>query len=533
MERFINSLPSIPVVASIFLFIVSILLWRSTRFGRHSGPRAVGGAWPIIGHLHLFSGPGPIHRVLGSLADQYGPIFTIRMGRAHQKAIVVSKWEIAKECLTTNDKAFIARRPHTIATETLGYNYSVFGFTPYGHYWRQMRKLVTIELLSSHRLRLLKPVRESEIRLATRELYDLWRQARKGGKNDTVSVEMMGWFGDVALNGILRVVFGKRVGYYTSRDEESAKLKKLVRDYFDSVEKFGVGDVFPWLRRFDIGGHEESLKRIAKDLDDVVHEWLREHKESRCDGGGTTEKLDGDDFMGVLLSILDEYGAERHDADAVNKATCVGLVLGASDSSTVVMSWALSLLMNHPEALKKAQIELEDLVGMERQVQESDLPNLHYLQAVVKETFRLYPPVPVNMRGPSGEDCVVAGRHIPKGTQLVLNYFKLQRDPHVWVEPNEFRPERFLTTTHKNVDVKGQDFELLPFGAGRRMCPGVSFALHVVQLTLATLLQGFDFRTTTFSGAKVDMGEAMGSTYQRASPLEVLLSPRLPSHLYG
>ncbi|CAI0558624.1 unnamed protein product [Linum tenue] len=504
----------------------------------------VDGAWPVIGHLHLLRGPRPLHRVLGDMADRYGPIFTLKMGRA-QRAIVVSDWETAKECLTTNDKAFIVNRLQTTAGEILGYDGAMFAFSPYGHFWRQMRKLVTIELLSSHRLRLLKPVRESEIRLATRELYDLWRQARKGGKNDTVSVEMMGWFGDVALNGILRVVFGKRVGYYTSRDEESAKLKKLVRDYFDSVEKFGVGDVFPWLRRFDIGGHEESLKRIAKDLDDVVHEWLREHKESRCDGGGTTEKLDGDDFMGVLLSILDEYGAERHDADAVNKATCVGLVLGASDSSTVVMSWALSLLMNHPEALKKAQIELEDLVGMERQVQESDLPNLHYLQAVVKETFRLYPPVPVNMRGPSGEDCVVAGRHIPKGTQLVLNYFKLQRDPHVWVEPNEFRPERFLTTTHKNVDVKckicgnvrrRRFYVVSPkIGTSPRRASALSLGFHyqLARLTLATLLQGFDFRTTTFSGAKVDMGEAMGSTYQRASPLEVLLSPRLPSHLYG
>ncbi|CAI0558622.1 unnamed protein product [Linum tenue] len=516
MERFINSLPSIPVVASIFLFIVSILLWRSTRFGRHSGPRAVGGAWPIIGHLHLFSGPGPIHRVLGSLADQYGPIFTIRMGRAHQKAIVVSKWEIAKECLTTNDKAFIARRPHTIATETLGYNYSVFGFTPYGHYWRQMRKLATLELLSSARLELLRPVRAEETRVAVRE----------GERNGAVAVEMISWFGDVTLNVILRIVFGKRVGYYGSRDERSGEVKQLARDFFDSLEKFGLGDVVPWLRRLDVGGHEKELKKTAKALDDVVQEWLVEHKEKREGRVGKVE----DDFMDLLLNILDEYELGSVSVLFTSYYSLQGLVLGASDSSTVVMSWALSLLMNHPEALKKAQIELEDLVGMERQVQESDLPNLHYLQAVVKETFRLYPPVPVNMRGPSGEDCVVAGRHIPKGTQLVLNYFKLQRDPHVWVEPNEFRPERFLTTTH---NIKGQDFELLPFGAGRRMCPGVSFALHVVQLTLATLLQGFDFRTTTFSGAKVDMGEAMGSTYQRASPLEVLLSPRLPSHLYG
>ncbi|CAI0558614.1 unnamed protein product [Linum tenue] len=532
MERFINSLPSIPVVASIFLFIVSILLWRSTRFGRHSGPRAVGGAWPIIGHLHLFSGPGPIHRVLGSLADQYGPIFTIRMGRAHQKAIVVSKWEIAKECLTTNDKAFIARRPHTIATETLGYNYSVFGFTPYGHYWRQMRKLATLELLSSARLELLRPVRAEETRVAVRGLYELW--GREGERNGAVAVEMISWFGDVTLNVILRIVFGKRVGYYGSRDERSGEVKQLARDFFDSLEKFGLGDVVPWLRRLDVGGHEKELKKTAKALDDVVQEWLVEHKEKREGRVGKVE----DDFMDLLLNILDEYDDEERktlfegrDCDTVNKATCMSLTLAASDSTKVTMSWALSLLLNHPEALKKAQLELDHVVGHDRQVQESDLHNLPYLTAIVKETLRLYPPGPLTMRGESGEDCTVAGHHIPKGTRLFINLYKIQRDPRVWVEPDEFRPDRFLTT-HKDVDVKGQDFELIPFSSGRRMCPGVLFALQVMQLTLAMLLQGFDFRTAG-DGGRVDMEEGGGFICERARPLEVLLSPRLPEHLYG
>jgi cytochrome P450 len=206
------------------------------------------------------------------------------------------------------------------------------------------------------------------------------------------------------------------------------------------------------------------------------------------------------------------------------------LIVAGIDTTATQMTWALSLLLNNREALKKAQQELDVQIGRERQVKESDIKNLVYLQAIIKETMRLYPAGPLPVPHESMEDCTLAGYHIPAGTQLLVNFSKLHRDPHVWSDPNEFQPERFLTS-HKGVDVKGQHFELLPFGAGRRMCPGISLALQVTQLTLATLLHAFEIATPL--DEPVDMTEKIGLTDVKATPLEVHFTPRLPTQVYA
>jgi cytochrome P450 len=206
------------------------------------------------------------------------------------------------------------------------------------------------------------------------------------------------------------------------------------------------------------------------------------------------------------------------------------LIVAGIDTTATQLTWALSLLLNNREALKKAQQELDVQIGRERQVKESDIKNLVYLQAIIKETMRLYPAGPLPVPHKSMEDCTLAGYHIPAGTQLLVNFSKIHRDPHVWSDPNEFQPERFLTS-HKGVDVKGQHFELLPFGSGRRMCPGISLALQVIQLTLATMLHAFEIATP--SDEPVDMTEKIGLTDVKATPLEVHLTPRLPTQVYA
>ena len=185
--------------------------------------------------------------------------------------------------------------------------------------------------------------------------------------------------------------------------------------------------------------------------------------------------------------------------------------------------------MNNYEALKKAQDELDAHVGNNRWVQESDIKNLVYLQAIVKEVLRLYPAGPLSVPHESMEDCVIGGYDIPKGTRLLVNLWKIQHDPNIWPNPHEFKPERFLST-HKDVDVKGNHFELMPFGSGRRMCPGISLALQVVPFVIAVLLQGFDMKRP--SDEAIDMSESFGLTVLKASPLQVLLAPRLASVLY-
>lgn len=205
------------------------------------------------------------------------------------------------------------------------------------------------------------------------------------------------------------------------------------------------------------------------------------------------------------------------------------LILGGSDTTAGTLTWAISLLLNNCHALKRAQEELDLCVGKERKVEEWDIKNLVYLQAIIKETLRLYPAGPLLGPREALEDCTVAGYNVPAGTRLIVNVWKLQRDPNVWTNPGVFQPERFLCS-HADVDVKGQQFELMPFGSGRRSCPGASFALQVLHLTLARLLHSFEFATP--SDQPIDMTESPGLTIPKATPLKVLLTPRLNSRLY-
>ena len=196
-------------------------------------------------------------------------------------------------------------------------------------------------------------------------------------------------------------------------------------------------------------------------------------------------------------------------------------------STSINLTWLLSLLLNNKHALKHAQEELDVKVGRDRWVEDHDIKDLVYLQAIIKESFHLYPPVPLSVPHEAMEDCRVCDYYIPKGTHLFVNVWKLHRDPRVWQDPEEFLLERFLTT---NIDASGQHFEFIPFGSGRRSCPGSTFAFQVSHLTLARLLQGFEFKTP--SNMQVDMTEGLGITLPRATPPEVLLTPRLSSKLY-
>ena len=198
------------------------------------------------------------------------------------------------------------------------------------------------------------------------------------------------------------------------------------------------------------------------------------------------------------------------------------LITGGTDTTTVTIVWALSLVLNHSSVLKKVQDELDLHVGKERLVNESDITNLVYLQAVVKETLRLYPAGPLSGPREFTEDCIIGGYHVSKGTRLITNLWKIQTDPRIWPDPIEFKPERFLTT-HKDVDVKGKHFELIPFGSGRRLCAGISFGVQMTQLVLASLLQAFEVSTD----GPVDMTAIFGLTNVKATPLDLLVKPRL------
>lgn len=207
------------------------------------------------------------------------------------------------------------------------------------------------------------------------------------------------------------------------------------------------------------------------------------------------------------------------------------LVLGATDTSSVTHTWAMCLLLNNPHTLEKVKEEIDEHIGKERLcITESDINKLVYLQAVVKETLRLYPASPLSGVREFRQDCKIGGYHVKKGTRLFTNLWKIQTDPSVWLDPLEFKPERFLTT-HKDVDVKGHHFEFLPFGSGRRICPGISFGLRTAYLTLANFLHSFEVSKTS-SDQPIDMTSVVETTNIKVTPLEVLIKPRLSLNHY-
>nr|GMD89094.1 cytochrome P450 CYP82D47-like [Ipomoea batatas] len=367
--------PTIIVCIAIAFYPLFHYLAKSSKSRKQKSPPEAGGAWPILGHLHLFRGSKLPHIALGELADKYGPAFTIRMGM--QRVLVVSDWKLAKE-LSTNHDIHISSRPKFRATKHMGYNDTMLVLAPYGPFWRGIRKLISSELLSNRRLEQLKHIRVSEIETSIKDLYK------------------------------------------------------------------------------------------------------------------------------VLIS-------------------------GGAETPMVILTWALSLIMNHPHVLKIAQEELDRVVGKERKVNESDIGHLMYLRAIVKETFRLYPGGPLGVSRIFTKDCTMSDFHVPKDTWLFFNVWKLQRDPQVWSSPLEFKPERFIDC-NKEIDVLGRDFELIPFGVGRRICPGITSALQILHLVLANLLHSFEL--SNISNEAIDMTEMAGLTNLKATPLEIFIAPRLSPNLY-
>nr|GMD89096.1 cytochrome P450 CYP82D47-like [Ipomoea batatas] len=523
MEFLLQNLYTSILVIAITFYVVFHYLSRKNKSHNQKSPPEAGGAWPILGHLHLFRGSKLPHVALGDMADKYGPAFTVRIGS--HRVLVVSDWKLAKELSTVHD-VHISSRPKFRAAKNMGYNYIMFGFSPYGPYWREIRKLTSLELLSHRRLEQLKHIRVSEVDTSIKELYKLWYEKNKNSEHSgRVLVEMKKWFADLTLNVVLQMLAGKRYfGTATVSDEnEGRRCQRVLRDVVKFLGAFVPADALPFLGWFDIGGIEKSMKEVAKEMDSLMDEWIQEHrlkKEARGD-----EK----DFIGGMLSRIEGMDLNGCDTDTIIKSTCLNLIAGGADTIMVMLTWALSLMMNNPHVLKKAQEELDMVVGKERKVNESDVTNLVYLQCIIKETLRLYPSTPLGGPRIFTEDCKVSKFDVPKGTWLLFNLWKLQRDPQLWSNPLEFNPERFINR-HKDVDVLGQDFELISFGVGRRICPGIALSLQILPLVLANLLHSFEL--SNISNGAIDMTETTGTSNFKAAPLEILIAPRPSVYLY-
>ncbi|XP_027169304.1 cytochrome P450 CYP82D47-like [Coffea eugenioides] len=492
-------------------------------------PEAAGGL-PIIGHLLSFNTKSSVARNLAAMAEKYGPIFALRIGMT--PALVVSNWESVKDCFTISDKA-LSSRPESVFAETLCFGNASMGFAPYGPYWREMRKIVFLDLLSTRGLEKVRHVRVSEVDNTMKELFSIFSKANNvGGKSSTASpvkVELRKLFENFSMNLIVKKVSGMRYNETEVGTNKDAQVRKVFKAFVHYAGQFFVSDLIPipFLKWLDIGGHIKSMKGFAKELDAVVQDLWDEHTQRRM----KSETIDEKDFMDVLLSKIQSESVFGYSRETAIKATVMTMLVAGFDSTSTHLTWLMSLLLNHPHVMKKAQEEIDRHVGKDRWVEESDIKSLAYIQAISKETFRLYPP-PISVPRQAIEDCTVGGYLIPKNTLLVVNVWKLHRDPRVWSEPDKFLPERFLNSCNgprkMHDDGYSLDYAFTPFGSGRRSCPGMLMATQVIYLIVARLLQGFEF--TTPSNLPVDMTEGLGTHLSKTTPLEVLIKPRLPNH---
>ncbi|KAI0493221.1 hypothetical protein KFK09_027497 [Dendrobium nobile] len=482
---------------TLLLIITFLLLFyvRRRRCHHLNLPPTIPGFLPIIGHLHLLRRRSnqPLHRSLAFLSSTYGPVLLLRFGS--RPVLIVSSTSAAEECLTTNDIIF-ADRPLLISTKYLAFNNSILGTAPYGPHWRNLRRIATIELLSTSRINSLARIRANEIRSFVHSLFstapaDQWNRADMKTKLKNLSFNIM-----------MRMVVGGRY----SEERFCIMIEEALRLSVSSC----VEDFVPCVSWLGLVGTKRRLMRLGKEVDERFQNMVDERRRRR------RKAVEEKALIDVMLALQEEE-PERY-SDEIIKGMLWVLIAAGTDSSSGAMEWALSLLLNHPKILQNARDEIDFHVGHDRLITDSDLPHLHYLQNIIKETLRLYPAGPLLIPHQSSADCTVEGYNIASGTILLINVYAIQRDPTLWKEAESFKPERF------DEGEGSEGFQFFPFGSGRRKCPGEVMANRMMGLTLGALVQCFEWERV--GEEMVDLTEEEGLTLSKLVPLELKYKPR-------
>ncbi|KAI9200527.1 hypothetical protein LWI28_009456 [Acer negundo] len=453
---------------------------------------------PIIGHL-LYLLKKPIHKTLAEISKRKGPVVLFQFGS--RRVLVVSSPSAAEECFTKNDIVF-ANRPQMLIGKHLGYNYTSLAWAPYGDHWRNLRRIASLEILSSTRLQMLSGLRFDEVKSMVRRLF----------RNQNQSVDLRTEFFELTMNVMMRMIAGKRYyGENVADLEEAKRFKEIRAETFKLGSTTNIGDYLPWFKSKEL---EKGFLECQRKRDEFMQGLVDQHR-SRIAKEKTKTLIE------VLLA-LQETDPEYY-TDGTIRSLMLVLLLAGTDTTINAMEWAVSLLLNHPEELKKAQREIDNSVGHSRLIEESDLAQLPHLGNIINETLRLYPPVPLLIPHESSEECTVQGFRIPRGTTLLVNCWAIQNDPKVWVDPREFKPERFGGGGGGGKGA-GDRFGFVPFGSGRRGCPGEGLALRMVGLGLGAMIQCFDWNR--IGEEMVDMREGIGITMPKTHPLVATFKPR-------
>ncbi|XP_047311626.1 cytochrome P450 81Q32-like [Impatiens glandulifera] len=490
------------LISILFVAIILNFLSSHKRLKRNLPP-SPSPTFPIIGHLHLLSDLP--HRTLQELSQKLGPVFSLQLG--NRLAVIVSSPSAVEECFTKND-IVLANRPSFISGEYFGYNCTSVGEAPYGDHWRNLRRLITVEILSTTRLNCSLSIRQNEVKHLLRDLYQV-------SSSTFAAVNMRSRLSEMSYNIIMSMISGiKRLNQGEFSDFEEAKESvNIVDEFFKLSGVSYLGDFLPILRLFDYQNYEKNLSALQKKMDVLLQRLIDQCRLSN----------DGNSMIDHLL-VLQEKQPDYYTNDII-KGLILIIILGGTDTSSITLEWALSLLVNHPESLKKAAAEIDAQIGQDRLLDESDLAKLPYLHGVISETLRMFPAGPLLFRM-SSEDCKIAGFDVPRGTMLIVNAWAIHKDPDVWEEAERFKPERFEDGEAE----KG--YKLIPFGMGRRACPGVALAHRIMGLALGSLIQCFDWKRLS-ENELVDLNEGKGLSMSKAKPLEVMCKARdiLHKHL--
>ncbi|XP_038973453.1 geraniol 8-hydroxylase-like [Phoenix dactylifera] len=495
MEFFSLLLLWISVTLPLFFLLTVVAGHRSHSQGLlPPGPRPL----PVVGSL-LQLGNKP-HQSLARLAKTYGPLMSLRLGQV--TTIVVSSPEIAREVLQKKDAAFSSRSIPD-AVRALGHADISIPWLPPAKQWRSLRRICNTELFNSQTLDAHQSLRRQKVQELLSYISD---RSLKGLPVDIGRVAFT-----TSLNLLSRTIFS--VDLIDLYSESSQEFKGVVLEIMKEAGGSNLSDFFPRLAPVDPQGRRRRLAALFKKMEDIFDEQIDRRLQSK------EEHQASKDFLEVLLHRQVQQDSFKIDRQ-VMKALFVDLFAAGSDTSSSTVEWAMTELLRSPRCMAKARDEVARVIGREKEVEESDIGQLPYLQAVVKETFRLHPPVPFLLPRKSESTVELHGYTVPAGTRVLVNVWAFGRDGEVWPEPNEFKPERFL---EREVDFRGRDMELIPFGAGRRICPGLPLAFRIVHSMLASLLQKFDWKLPDGMGPRdVDMTENFGITLAKAVPLRAI-----------
>nr|ASY08116.1 iridoid oxidase [Nothapodytes nimmoniana]QNS29992.1 cytochrome P450 [Nothapodytes nimmoniana] len=497
---------SAPFLLLLFLFVKSRI---GSKKNRPPGPPG----WPIFGNMFDL-GDLP-HQTIYKLGKTYGPVVWLQLGSIN--TMVVQNAFAAAELFKKHDVSFCDRKvPDTLTA--FDFNQGSLGMNTFGGHWRVLRRLCSMEFLVNKRMN-----ETTELR---RRIFD---NMVRWIEEESTALLKQGGNGEVQLSRFLFLMAFNLVGnLMLSKDLLDAKDPEG-REFFDSMNVIlelagtpNVADFLPFLKWVDpLGMKRRMVKNMTKTMR-ISSKFVQERLNQRKSGNLREKK----DFLDVLL----EYEGDGKDGPNMFSEKNVNIVImemffAGSETTSISIEWGFAELLRNPNAFNKVREEIDRVVGLDRKVEESDMDNLPYLQAVVKETLRLHPALPLLLPRNTMEDTNYMGYLIPKGTQVFVNAWAIGRDPQHWDDPLTFNPERFLES---KVEYKGQHFELIPFGSGRRICVGFPLAHRVVHLALATLVQAFDWEFSNGLTPKtLDMDEKLGLTLRKKNPIKVIPKKRL------